>query len=34
MVASDVDYVWSLESMEIENTLGWYDYDYDYYYYG
>lgn len=31
MVRSEVDWLWSQNSMEIDNTFGWYDYGYDYY---
>lgn len=31
MVKSEVDWLWSQNSMEIDNTFGWYGYGYDYY---
>lgn len=31
MVRSEVDWLWSQNSMEIDNTFGWYGYGYDYY---
>jgi hypothetical protein len=31
MVRSEIDWLWSQNSIEIDNTFGWYDYGYDYY---
>jgi hypothetical protein len=31
MVRSGIDWLWSQNSIEIDNTFGWYDYGYDYY---